>query len=230
MERVFFPFDAELKNELDQIKLAIQGEQNGIAARSMGQMAYKKNYGVPYTSLRKIANQYPPNKKLAKCLWNIGYRETMLIALLLFPIEEVEKAEACSLVADMQELELVEFACRDMLCKLPYANELVSVCAECEGKYAMETAYLLAARLLENDTTVPSFSDSLYSKVEMDLSKCRPTLAKAVSNYLKQLGIFDSQNAKVVAIVDKLSSSDNMQFRWVAEEVRTFVEYTEHKA
>ena len=94
MERVFFPFDAELKNELDEIKLAIQGEQNGMASYQMGQMAYKKNYGVSYVALRNIARQYQPNKKLAFCLWNIGYRETMLLSLLLMPAGELDEQEA----------------------------------------------------------------------------------------------------------------------------------------
>ncbi|MBR6042653.1 MAG: DNA alkylation repair protein [Paludibacteraceae bacterium] len=230
MERVFFPFDAELKNELDEIKLAIQGEQNGMASYQMGQMAYKKNYGVSYVALRNIARQYQPNKKLAFCLWNIGYRETMLLSLLLMPAGELDEQEAYSLIEGMQEMELVEFACRGVLGALDCAAELVVGCLSKDAKFSVETAYLLGARLLENGTELPSFYKVLFDRVGVDLAANKPTVARAVSNFLKQLGLYDSQSEKVMAVVDRLASTDNMQLRWVAEEVRTFVEYTGHKA
>lgn len=228
MERVFFPFDEELKTELDQIKLAIQGEQNGMATQSMGQMAYKKNYGVPYISLRKIASNYSPNKKLANCLWGISYRETMLLALLLFPKEEMSFEETIALVDDMNEMELAEFACRDLLCLVPSAEKLVFACLEKESPFALEVAFLLAARLLEKNLALDSMSN-LMGCVDNALGKGKATLAKSVSNYLKQLGIFADYTTMVMDLVDKLSNSESLQLRWVAEEVRTFVEYTEHK-
>lgn len=230
MERVFFPFDAELKTELDQIKLAIQGEQNGIAARSMGEMAYKKNYGVPYISLRKLASQYQPSKKLANCLWNIGYRETMLLSLMLLPKEDVTLEEAVSLVSDMQELELVEFACRDVLCKLSFADALVIECLSQNAPLSLECSYILAARLLENGSSIPGFTETLYGRIDTDLLTNKSSVAKSISNFLKQLGVFSSQSEKVMAFAGKLSASDDMLLRWVAEEVKTFVEYTDHKA
>lgn len=229
MEHVFFPFDAELKNELDQIKLAIQGEQNGMASRSMGPMAYKKNYGVSYMSLRKIAQQYSANKKLAMCLWNIGYRETMLLALLLFPANELDKQTVNSLIEGMKEMELVEFACGGLLVSLPFAEELVGECAGRKDGFFVETAYLLAGRLLERGLKNNSFNTVLLGRVEADLAENKPTVARAVSNFLKQLGIYEERTAQVMALADKLSEADSMQLRWVAEEVRTFVEYTDHK-
>ena len=129
MERVFFPFDAELEAELDQIKLAIQGEQNGMATRQMGQMTYKKNYGVSYVVLRELAAQYKPSKKLAGCLWKIGYRETMLLALLLFPVNEIDRQEASALIKEMTEMELVEFASRGLeQCGVCKRNGLFAGC------------------------------------------------------------------------------------------------------
>lgn len=229
MERVFFPFDAELKTELDKIKLDIQGEQNGMAARAMGPMSYKKNYGVSYVVLRRIAGEYQPSQKLANCLWNIGYRETMLIALLLFPKNKLTEDETIKLIDGMHEMELAEFASRDLLCQLPYANNLVNKVLEADSDFSIETAYLLAGRLLENDRSVPAFAEPLLTRLDADLALGKPTIAKAVSNFLKQLGIYAQYTEKVMAVVEKMSASGSLQQRWVAEEVRTFVEYTEEK-
>lgn len=229
MEHVFFPFDAELKNELDQIKLAIQGEQNGIGSRSMGAMAYKKNYGVPYPSLRRIAANYQPDAKLANCLWNIGYRETMLLALLLFPKDAMAESDVQRLTAEMKEMELAEFACRDLFCLLPGAENYVQGLLAQGADFSLEVAYLLAARLLERSDRPLTFVTVLTDRVEADLLLGKASLAKAISNFLKQLGLFNKHTAQVMAVVDHLSKSDNMQLRWVAEEVRTEVEYSNHK-
>lgn len=229
MERVFFPFDAELKAELDQIKLAIQGEQNGMATRQMGQMTYKKNYGVSYVVLRELAAQYKPSKKLAGCLWKIGYRETMLLALLLFPVNEIDRQEASALVKEMTEMELVEFASRGLLASLPFAWDLVEDCLQSNAGYAKETAYLLAARLLEKASGLPPRAAELLERVKHDLAENKASVARAVSNFLKQLGLFASQTEKVMRLIDQFSEKEDMHLRWVAEEVRTFVEYTDEK-
>lgn len=225
MEKVFFPLNEELKTELDQIKLAIQGEQNGLVSQSMGQRSYKKNYGVPYISLRKLAAQYLPSKRLAGCLWNIGYRETMLLALLLFPKDTTTVDEVLALLPDLKEMELAEFGCRGLFSQMPCAARLVSAFLESGAPLGLELAYLTAGQLLDKCDEADGELTSLFGRVGQDLELGRPSVAKAVSVFLVSLCLFPAWEAKVRPLVRSFSASSNELARWVAEEVKTQLDY-----
>ncbi|MBP7781076.1 MAG: hypothetical protein KA051_03000, partial [Paludibacteraceae bacterium] len=58
-----------------------------------------------------------------------------------------------------------------------------------------------------------------------NVSLARGSLSNAVSVFLKQAGVHAPYRSRVTALADAFSASDNMQARWVAEEVRTFITY-----
>lgn len=230
MQKVIFPFDAELKAELDQIRLAIQANQNGVASRSMASTGYKLNYGVPYITLRQIAAEHKQNEKLADCLWNIGYRETMLIATLLYPADKLTLVKCQELCEDINEMELAEFACKNLMAKIKDANGLtIKLSASANEKSNIKTStvlpYLIASWLIENGVCEENTICALNNLVGKDLESPSSHSAKAISCYLKQLSVLPKYAKETDSFLKQCESSDNICARWLAEEVKTFIEY-----
>lgn len=227
MERVFLPFDAELKDEIEKIRFEIQAQQNGVASRSMGCDGYKKNYGVTIPELRRIATPYVGNQKLAQCLWNARYRETMIIATMIYPVDKMDRQTALEWVGQMDNIEIAQYASANLLSRLSCANDLVDDLLASDARCSRDLAYLVAAQLIEDGKKFDF--DKLLSCAEADVLSASGNLPVSVSLFLKQVGLYSAYKEVVLAMADKFSSSDKMLVRWVAEEVRTFVEYTDSR-
>ena len=226
MEKVLMPFNPQLKDEIEHIRFSIQAEQNGIASRRMGNEGYKKNYGVTYPVLKNIAEPYVGNATLASCLWSTGYRETMIIATLIYPTDKFTEKEATTWLADMQCDEIVQYACMNLYSKMNDAENLVTLFYGDTSAKSKDMAYLLAAQLIENGNKKFDASTLLNNALN-DILKNKSSLPISAAQYLKQLGLHSAFKQQVMNIVDQAAKSDAMTCRWVAEEVRTFVEYTE---
>lgn len=225
MEKIVLPYNEGLQKEIKEIGLELQGEQNIMVVNSMGPTAYKRSYGATYSAIRRIAQPYVGNEVLAKCMWGIGYRETMILATLIYPADHFTREQALQWVGEMPCPELVEYACRNLYARLPYADSLISDLLTQNQSFSLEMTYLLAARLVEADTLSARNVAMLLDSASQNVSLARGSLSNAVSVFLKQAGVHAPYRSRVTALADAFSASDNMQARWVAEEVRTFITY-----
>ncbi len=78
--------DKETESKVAAIMENIKLRKNGVTSDAMraSGVEYALNYGVSIMHLREIAQKYPPNKSLAEALWNIGWRETFILATFLY--------------------------------------------------------------------------------------------------------------------------------------------------
>lgn len=229
MERVILPFNPVLKDEIEKIRFAIQAEQNGVASRSMGCVGYKKNYGVTFPVLKGIAEPYVGNALLADCLWNSNFRETMIVATLIYPAGDFSREHAMQWLEQMQCLEIVQYACQNLYSKLSYAAALITDLLSASAPFALEMVYNLEAALIEQEKFEVSVVNSLLDRVQSDMNLQRNTLCSSVSLFLKKIGVYTPFKKRVLSFVNDFSESKNMMTRWVAEEVRTEVEYSDEK-
>src|ERR1035437_69940 len=114
--------DRQISEILQKLRLSM----NGIVSEQMilNGIEYKKNYGVSIPRLKEIAALYSPNHNLAQQLWNLEIRETMILALILEPVEKFTAENAIEWVQSFNQTEIVEQACMILFCKLPDANFL----------------------------------------------------------------------------------------------------------
>ena len=92
---------------------------NGVAAKSIREsgMGYRLVYGVELPRLREIAAAYTPDRRLAQTLWNEDIRESKILAILLFPVEEFDRDIANLWVESLhrEQAELAGLMVMDLL-------------------------------------------------------------------------------------------------------------------
>jgi 3-methyladenine DNA glycosylase AlkD len=200
-----------LDAQITEIRRKIRLSMNGIVSEQMTRsgIVYKKNYGVSIPRIREIATSYHPDQDLARRLWFLQIRETMIMATLLQPVEKFNLEMAQSWVQQLNHTEIVEQLTMNLLCKLDFAPELSLACLESEKLWSQVTGFILAARIanklnraeihsiVARAIEVSATTDfHLYKAVGLCLSRlCRN--GKEVASYvLKEIEAFSTTTSK----------------------------------
>ncbi|MDD4969361.1 MAG: DNA alkylation repair protein [Paludibacter sp.] len=140
----------KIEAQITEIQSKIRLSMNGIVSDQMTRngILYKKNYGVSIPRIKEIASMYPQNHELAQRLWNLQIRETMILATLLEQVDTFNIDMAKQMAVSFNQIEIIEQACMNLFCKLPFANKLCSELIHSETTWMQITGYILAARII----------------------------------------------------------------------------------
>lgn len=187
---------------------------NGAVSSSMRDKGidYRMNFGVGIPRIYQISEKYKQDKELAETLWNDDVRELKILATLLYPINQFNKELAMSWIVEINDQELREQLCKNLLQNLIYANELVEESIKNSIDYIRSTGYWLFARLCitKADTLEKINSDELLHNAISDLDSQSMLLRQAALNALKYYGrISDENGISVLQKVSHLEGSKN---------------------
>jgi len=162
----------ELDRQISDIRLKIHLSMNGKVSDQMTKsgIIYKKNFGVSIPRLKEISKSYIPNHDLVQRLWNLQIRETMILATLLQPIDKFTPEIAQNWVESFNQVEIVEQACMNLFCKLPFANSLCLTWIKSKKIWIQITGFMLAARLVLqlNQPEMKAIIDKAYLSSKTD--------------------------------------------------------------
>ena len=115
---------------LKVIKLRKNGEVSD-AMKSKG-ITYNLNWGVSLIELRQIAKTIGPDHVLALKLWNKQWRETLILATLLDPPDQVSEEQMDFWTKTFENTEIAEQASANLWVKSKFA--FVKALEWCRGK------------------------------------------------------------------------------------------------
>lgn len=140
-----------LTRELKQRFFMMRNGSTGEQMRRAG-LHYSINFGLNLPQIVEIARDFPCDADLARSLWgNVSTRESMLIAPMLFPIDEMTLDEARRWIASAQTVETVDILCHRLLRHIPAVDSLpAAILAEPDST---ELERYAAIRLMFNTLT-----------------------------------------------------------------------------
>ena len=166
----YFAVNEEIETQIKSIRRAIYLSMNGICAENIDNsgLEYKQNFGVAWTRLVEIAQNYTKNYDLAERLWLMSIRETKLLATLLCPPQELTAERLTEWVKGITTIELAEIFAFALLRKTTNLTEEILQLEQSENHLHRLTAYHTLARLAtqnlnqikseENKETTSQFS------------------------------------------------------------------------
>lgn len=166
----YFAVNEEIETQIKSIRRAIYLSMNGICAENIDNsgLEYKQNFGVAWTRLVEIAQNYTQNYDLAERLWLMSIRETKLLATLLCPPQELTTERLTEWVKGITTIELAEIFAFALLRKTTNLTEEILQLEQSENHLHRLTAYHTLARLAtqnlnqikseENKETTSQFS------------------------------------------------------------------------
>ncbi len=148
----YFAVNEEIENQIKSIRRTIYLSMNGICAENIDNsgLKYKQNFGVSWSRLCEIAQNYTPNYTLAERLWLMSIRETKLLATLLCPPLELTPEHLAEWTQGITTIELAEIFAFALLRKTTHLTEQILQLEQSENPLLRLTAYHTLARQTNN--------------------------------------------------------------------------------
>lgn len=196
----------ELQDALRDIRTKCRLAMNGIASTSMRErgLDYKLNFGLLQEQIKRIADEYEPNKLLAEALWIEETRELKILATILYPLDEFTEETANKWVNDIKLQEMREQLCINLFQKLSFANKIASEWANDINKQVRTTGYWLLVRLfvtkkIDKTIDIKALNQYIWEDIISD-DLFRRNASLSVLKYLVR-----KSKEEGLAILDKLS-------------------------
>jgi len=162
----------QLDAQMNEIKQRIVLSMNGVTSDSMKEKGvnYKINYGVSLPTLREIAALYTPSVDLSNRLWLLGWRETLILSILLQPVASVTAEKVLERVKATSEKEIIDAMCLFLLSKLSFRSQLPAILLAENDRNCNVAAFMLSARIYQqlNATAVDLIIENGIKMSESD--------------------------------------------------------------
>lgn len=217
----FYLSNEELDKKISRIKRDITLSMNGIVADQMRNcgIQYKKNMGVAIPRLKEIAQSYEADADLAQRLWVIGMRETMILSTLLQPIEKFDQETAISRIRDLQNPDIVEQICMNLLSKTSFATSLVDYCLQSTSEWELMTGFLLSVRIYQ--TLGEGTIQTLILKGQELSDTENFSLCHCIALSMGRLCRLSPEIAgQIKKMAESLSASKNKHQQYIAQEIK----------
>jgi hypothetical protein len=194
----FYLVNNELDSKISAIKRSIRLAMNGVVADSMAEkgLKYKQNFGVELPALRMIAENYSANQDLANRLWLLGWRETMILSLLLEPAEKLSIEKAVKRAQEAPHLEIIQLLAIILFRNIQTPEKLCMRLLEQNEVNCKIAGYLLALqvyKMLDNESVKYVLSNAFVDAETTDFQ-----LSNAVSKCLSRFCRIDKQTREII--------------------------------
>lgn len=119
-------------NELQQVKREMFALRNGVIADTLRKAGspYKIIFGLNIPQIKEIAQHLGKRNNLASTLWqNNSTRESMLLAPMLYNVEDFTREMANQWIDEAPTTECIDVLCHSLLRHTPYALDLGKILA-----------------------------------------------------------------------------------------------------
>lgn len=141
-------------NNIQRLKRRFFAMRNGALGESMRKSGapYRIIFGLNLPQICEIAGEFDQDKSLALQLRdNTSTRESMLIAPMLFPVEELNEAIALEWLQNSPTTEVIDVACLKLIKKLDNPAGLLKFLAKSDRPLLRYAAIRLGANILPRE-------------------------------------------------------------------------------
>lgn len=176
--------------------------------------------GVSTGDVRKLAKDVPKSNELAHELWETGYHEAKLLAVLLFDKKQTSLEEAAALMEDVISWDLCDHLCKNLIIKLKCYECLIPQWVESEKTYEKRAAFTLIASAAIHEKKLAGETLDHYLKLISEHSADeREHVKKAASWALREIGKRDfDYNEKAILLAHELKASGDKTQVWIAKD------------
>ncbi len=182
----------------------------------------KKVFGLKIPFLRKMAKKIKKNHELALQLWDLGYRETMILASMIDDPSIITENQIEKWISSpyYSYWEVVDQTCMNLLYLTDFAYTKVVEWSKREEEFVKRTAFSLIAVLAWKDKTAEDDQLEAFLPIikEQSIDE-RNNVKKAVNWALRQIGKRNSNlNSKALKSAKEILNTDSKSAKWIAKD------------
>ncbi len=179
-----------------------------------------KTFGIRIPELRKMAKRIKKDRKLAHKLWELGYRETMILASMIDVPEQVTEEQLEKWVRDFDYWEICDQTIMNLFEKTEFAYAKAFEWSNSEEEFIKRAGYVMIARLAVSDKKAENQSFvQFFPLIEKGSTDTRIMVKKAVNWALRQIGKRNLKlNKEAIKVAKALDQLDSTVGRWIAKD------------
>lgn len=179
----------------------------------------EKSFGASTGDIRKLANQIKKSNEMAYALWDSGYHDAKLLAVLVFDkkrctLEDIEK-----LMKDVHSWDLCDHLCKNLILELDNYATLITTWCKVHAMYYKRAAFTLIASSAIHQKIIEKEQIKDYLCLIQQASDDKRLLVKkAISWALREIGKrdFDCQEQALITAYE-LCAMDGKSQKWIGE-------------
>lgn len=180
----------------------------------------KYSIGVSTAIIRSLAKKIGNSSELAYELWETGYHEAKLLAVLLFDKKNLSIEDIEHLMTDVISWDLCDHLCKNLIIKLIDYDKLIEEWIVSSQTYKKRAAFVLMASSVIHDKEISNDTLDDYLRLICENSQDEHEhIKKAVSWALREIGKKDFHyNEKALLVAHGLKENGNKTQVWIAKD------------
>lgn len=182
--------------------------------------------GVSTSVIRALAKKIGKSNELAFELWNTGYHEARLLAVLLFNSKEISSADIEKLMKEVISWDLCDHLCKNLIIKRKDYDDFIMKWINSTHIYEKRASFTLMASSVIHDKKISNNRIDTYLKLIYENSDNEHEhIKKAVSWALREIGKKDfAYNEKALLVAHELIENGNKTQIWIGKDARKELE------
>ncbi len=188
----------------------------------------RRAFGIAIPTLRNIAKETKTACKAYKIslhelaceLWETGFHEARIVAILLEHPSTMSAEQAESWVYDLDSWDVCDQLSGNLLWKLPERDELLECWCAAEPEFVRRAGIVLIAHIAVHDKKLPDERIIAYFPLlEQYAYDERNFVKKAVNWALRQIGKRNpALRDEAIACAERINAQDSASARWIAKD------------
>lgn len=178
----------------------------------------EKTFGVKIPILRKLASEIGMNHTLALELWEIGYRETMILASMIDDPQQVTNQQMESWVNDFSYWEICDQVIMNLFEKKDQAYDKAVEWSLRKEEFVKRAGYVMMARLAVSDKKADNNRfQNFFPHIMRGSEDNRNYVKKAVDWAIRQIGKRNLElNKLTIELSKEIQLRDSKAAKWIA--------------
>ncbi len=150
-EGLFYPVNNEFDKKMSALKNSFRSRMNGEAAQQMTRrgITYRLNYGIAIPHIKELAQVYDFTPAECERLWFMEIRETMLLAAMLMPENELTPDRMKRWRAAITNSDIAEQSAFYLFSRMAEVDGFVADLILSDNQFHVSTAFFAAGRCLQ---------------------------------------------------------------------------------
>lgn len=176
--------------------------------------------GVSTADVRILAKKAGKSNDLAHKLWQSGYHEAKLLAVLIFDKKTITHEAIEQLISDVHSWDLCDHLCKNLIIKVKDYEMFIFKWVTSVQTYKKRAAFTLIASSVIHNKAITEDTLEDYLRLIQDYSDSEHEhIKKAVSWALREIGKKDfTYNEKAVLLARELKNTGNKAQVWIAKD------------
>ena len=210
--------------KFDEVMKELESHHNPLSVEGMkkGGINPEKAFGVKIPVLRKMAKKIGKNHDLALELWELGYRETMILASMIDNPKEVTENQMEKWVSSpyFSYWEIVDQTCMNLFFITSFATAKVMEWSTREEELVKRAAFALIAVMAWKDKEAQDSKFIIYFPIiKREAIDERNNVKKAVNWALRQIGKRNlNLNFMACELAEEIMKIDSKSAKWIAKD------------